>query len=175
MVLTHHICGHLFYFLGCISVTSLNNRLLICEADGCSAALSLLSTVAYLLSLKCRRFTFGRRWTAGYQSSSCSQCDIQTQQIRCLPTAASSHQGSNLSRSASVMIHPPAAVGRAISMVLHFHLLSSFLSITLSDTKCGMYPGCKAGLAACDPRSQYGAPQIITALIRSDSTASKGQ
>lgn len=134
-VLTHHICGHLFYFLGCISLTSLNDRLQISEANGCSAASSLLSAVAYLLSLKCRRFTFGPRWTAGYQSSSCSQCDIQTQQIRCLPTAASSHQGSNLSRSASVMIHPPATAGHVISSILHFHLLSSFLSITLSNNK----------------------------------------
>lgn len=112
-VATHLICGHLFRFPGRISLTSANTRLPICEANGCSPESSLLSAVAYLLSLKCRRFTFGPRWTAGYQSSSCSQCDIQTQQRRCLPTAVSSHQASDQSRSASVMIRRPAAVGPA--------------------------------------------------------------
>lgn len=133
-IFTYHICGQ-FTLFGCISLISLSNSLQICGANSCSAASSLLSMVAYLLSLKYRWFTFGPRWTAGYQSSSCSQCDIQTQQIRRLPTAASSSQGSNLSRSASVMIDPPAAAGRAVFSIFHFHLNSSFLSITPSNNK----------------------------------------
>lgn len=59
-----------------VSLTSLNNRLQTCEANGCSAASSLLSTLADLLRFKCRRFPFGPRLTAGDQPY---KCDIQTQ------------------------------------------------------------------------------------------------
>lgn len=90
-----------------VSLTSLNNRLQTCEANGCSAASSLLSTAHGRRFTVFQMFTFGPRLTAGDQPY---KCDIQTQEIRRPPlTAASSHQGSNLSRSASeMMILPPA-------------------------------------------------------------------
>lgn len=118
-----------------VSLTSLNNGLQTCEANGCSAASSLLSTVADLLCFKCRRFTFGPRLTAGDQPY---KCDIQTQQIRRPLTAASSHQGSNLSRSASeMMILPPATFSTGMCDLFNpsFQLLRSLLSVTLSSNK----------------------------------------
>lgn len=121
---------------GPFPLTSLNNRPQICEARGCSSQSSLLSR--YLLRFKCRPFTFGPRWTAGYRPASCSQCDIQTQQIRCPLTAASSHQASNLSGSASVMIHTPAAFGAGTARLVWsfvFRLIPSFLSINLGNHK----------------------------------------